>query len=527
MNLKKLTLYLACIACLHISSFGQGYKNPVIPGFHPDPSICKVGDSFYLVTSSFEYFPGVPVFRSQDLVNWVQIGHCLTRPSQLKLEKCGVSGGIYAPTIRYHEGTFYMITTNVSGGGNFIVQTKDPAGEWSDPVWLKQGGIDPSLYFEGDKCYLTSNPGNCIYLSEINPVTGEQLSDSRAIWTGTGGRYPEAPHIYKKDGWYYLLISEGGTEYGHKVTISRSKHIGGPYESNPANPILTHMNVNAQSNPIQGTGHADLVQANDGSWWMVCLAFRPQSGLHHMLGRETFLTPVSWDKNAWPVINGNGTIALNMDVPTLPLHPFPDVSYTTDFNENKLGFEWNYLRNPRNENYSLSAKKGYLRLKATTISLDDIDSPTFAGRRQEHINFTSTVAMDLFDAREGDASGITVFMNNKSHYDLFVKQATGGKRVLVLRYRLGALAHTVCEVAILKGNVYLQVQGDKDYYSFAYSTDGKNFETLGKMNVCYISSETAGGFTGIYLGLFATSATKSSKSYADFDKFIYTPKVAD
>jgi alpha-N-arabinofuranosidase len=364
-------------------------------------------------------------------------------------------------------------------------------------------------------------------LSEINPLTGEQLSASKAIWTGTGGRYPEAPHIYKKDGWYYLLISEGGTEYGHKVTIARSRNIDGPYESNPSNPILTHMNVNAQHNPIQGTGHADLVQAGDGSWWMVCLAFRPQSGLHHMLGRETFLAPVRWDRNAWPVVNGNGTIDLNMEVPTLPLQPFPQVSYSTDFNEDKLGFEWNYLRNPKGENYSLSARKGNLRLKATPISLDDIDSPTFVGRRQEHINFASTATMDFFDAQEGDESGITVFMNNKSHYDLFVKQATGGKRVLVLRYRLGALSHTACEVAIPKGNVHLQVRGEKDYYSFAYSTDGKNFEALGKVDVCYISSETAGGFTGIYLGLYATSSAKSSKAYADVDKFVYTPKAVD
>ncbi|MCW0484479.1 glycoside hydrolase family 43 protein [Gaoshiqia sediminis] len=523
MNLMRITIFFACMICFSIAGAAQGYQNPVIPGFHPDPSVCKAGDDFYLVTSSFEYFPGVPIFHSKDLVNWEQIGHCLTRPSQLELEKTRPSGGIYAPTIRYHDGTFYMITTNVSDKGNFIVHTDDPAGEWSDPVWLKQGGIDPSLYFEGDKCYLTSNPGNCIYLSEINPMTGEQLSESRAIWTGTGGRYPEAPHIYKKDGWYYLLISEGGTEYGHKVTIARSKNIDGPYESNPANPILTHMNVNAQNNPIQGTGHADLVQANDGSWWIVFLAFRPQSGLHHMLGRETFLAPVRWDKNAWPVVNGDGTVDLNMDVPTLPLQPFPQVSYNTEFDEDKLGFEWNYLRNPKSENYSLSARKGYLRLKATPVSLDDLDSPTFVGRRQEHIDLTATVKMDLFDAQKGDESGITVFMNNESHYDLFLKQTATGKRVLVLRYRLGALSHTACEVVMPKGNVYLQVHGDKDYYSFAYSTDGKNFETLDKVNVRYISSETVGGFTGIYLGLYATSASKTSKAYADFDKFVYVP----
>jgi xylan 1,4-beta-xylosidase len=523
MKRNKIALLLAGLACLYFSSFGQGYKNPVIPGFHPDPSVCKVGDDFYLVTSTFEYFPGVPVFQSKDLVNWKQIGHCLTRPSQVKLDKIRPSGGIYAPTIRYHEGVFYMITTNTSDKGNFIVYTRDPAGEWSDPLWLEQKGIDPSLYFEGDKCYLTSNPGNCIYVSEINPLTGEQLSDSRAIWTGTGGRYPEAPHLYKKDGWYYLLISEGGTEYGHRVTIARSRNIDGPYESNPANSILTHMNVNAQNNPIQGTGHADLVQANDGSWWMVCLAFRPQSGLHHLLGRETFLAPVRWDKNAWPVVNGNGTIDLNMDVPTLPLKPFQNESYSTDFSESKLGFEWNFLRNPNPDNYSLVERKGYLRLKASPVSIDEVDSPTFVGRRQEHINFTATTAMELNDARKGDEAGLTVFMTNAAHYDLVLKQGEGKKRVLVLRYHMGVLNHTEREIEVPNVPIHLQVSGSSDYYSFAYSLDGKTFESLGRMDVRYLSSETVGGFTGIYLGLFTTSAGKASKSYTDFDNFVYVP----
>lgn len=525
MKIIRIALFVACISSLYFTSVGQGYQNPVIPGFHPDPSVCKAGDDFYLVTSTFEYFPGVPVFQSKDLVNWKQIGHCLTRPSQVNLNKIRPSGGIFAPTIRYHEGTFYMITTNVSDKGNFIVHTQDPAGEWSDPVWLKQGGIDPSLYFEDDKCYLASNPGNCIYLSEINPVTGEQLSESRAVWTGTGGRYPEAPHIYKKDGWYYLLLSEGGTEYGHKVTIARSKHIFGPYESNPANPILTHINLNAQNNPIQGTGHADLVQANNGSWWMVFLAFRPQSGLHHLLGRETFLAPVRWDKNAWPVVNGDGTVDLNMEVPTLPLKPFQKVPYSTDFDESKLGFEWNYLRNPRPGNYSLQERKGYLRLKATPVSVDEVDSPTFIGRRQEHIYFTATTAMDIYDARKGDEAGLTVFLSNTAHYDLVLKQVEGKKRVLVLRYRLGVMNHIEREVQVPNGQIHVQVSGSNDFYSFAYSLDGKNFEPLAKMDVRYISSETAGGFTGIYLGLFAVSATESSRAYADFDKFVYVSGV--
>ena len=261
--MRKTFLLLGLTFGLNAFSQSSGYQNPVISGMHPDPSVCRVGDDFYLVNSSFQFFPGVPIYHSKDLVNWEQIGNVLNRPSQLYLKDAASWAGIYAPTIRYHEGTFYMITTNCSDKGNFIVHTTDPAGEWSDPIWLKQGGIDPSLYFEDGKCYLVSNPTDCIYLSEIDPKTGEQLSESKALWTGTGGRYPEAPHIYKKDGWYYLLISEGGTEMGHKVTIARSKNIDGPYSPNPSNPILTHIDQQAQSNPIQGTGHADLVQAPD------------------------------------------------------------------------------------------------------------------------------------------------------------------------------------------------------------------------------------------------------------------------
>ncbi|WP_297901769.1 glycoside hydrolase family 43 protein [uncultured Parabacteroides sp.] len=516
--MKKLFLFLLGISGTLAAQ--QGYQNPVIPGFHPDPSVCNVGEDYYLVNSSFEYFPGVPIFHSKDLIHWEQIGHCLTRDSQVKLEKCWTSGGIFAPTIRYNDGRFYMITTNTTGGGNFLVHTTDPAGEWSEPVWIKQGGIDPSLFFEDGKCYLVSNPDG-IVLSEINPLTGEILSAPKTIWNGTGGRYPEGPHIYKKDGWYYLLISEGGTEYGHKVTIARSRKIDGVYQSNPANPILTHINENAQSSPIQGTGHADLIQAHDGSWWMVCLAFRPQDGTHHLLGRETFLAPVRWDKDAWPVVNGDGTIALQMDVPTLPQHPVAELPGKTEFDGNTLGFEWNYLRNPDRSKYSLTQKKGYLRLYPSTISLDENDSPTFVGHRQEDIDFTGTTSVALHSDKANDEAGLTVFMNSSFHYDLFVRQEKAGKQSLVLRYRLGNISHIEKEIPLEGPTAYLQVKGDKQFYTFYYSTDNKTFHPVGKANTRLLSTETAGGFTGIYLGLYSVTADKTSKTYADFDWFDY------
>ncbi|MCD7899682.1 MAG: glycoside hydrolase family 43 protein [Bacteroides sp.] len=518
--MKQLFFSFAFLVLISISSLAQGYKNPVIPGFHPDPSVCRVGEDYYLVTSSFEYFPGVPIFHSNDLVHWKQIGHCLTRDSQLNLKNSGPSGGIYAPTIRYHEGIFYMITTNVSDKGNFLVYTENPAGEWSDPVWLKQGSIDPSLYFEDGKCYMVSNP-DAIYLCEINPKTGEQLTESKPIWNGTGGRYVEAPHIYKKDGWYYLLVAEGGTEYGHKVTIARSRKIDGPYQSNPANPILTHINENAQNNPIQGVGHADIIQAHDGSWWTVFLGFRPQSGSHHLLGRETFLAPVRWDKNAWPVVNGDGTVSLNMDCKTLPLEPQKASSTRTNFNTSALGFEWNYLYNPIVTNYSLNERPGYLRLKASTVQLNHPGTPTFVGRRQQHIECTATTAIELNESSLHDEGGITVYMNNQHHYDLFIRQGEKDKQIITLRYCLGSMQHIEKEVELPTGKFYLQVQANNNYYSFYYSTDNKNYQKLGQMDVRYLSSETAGGFTGIYFALYAASQNPSRGS-ADFEWFAYS-----
>lgn len=511
-------------AASSLSINADGYKNPVIPGFHPDPSVVRVDDDFYLVNSSFCYFPGVPIYHSKNLVNWQQIGHVLDRKSQLNLEKAGVWGGIYAPTIRYDNGRFYMITTNVSDKGNFLVHTTDLSKGWSEPVWLQQGGIDPSLYFEDGKCYMVSNPDVGIWLCEIDPLTGRQLTESRRIWDGTGGRHPEAPHIYKKDGWYYLLIAEGGTELGHSVTIARSRDINGPYTPNPANPILCHFNRESQYNPIQGTGHADFVQAPDGSWWLVCLAFRQQNGAHHLLGRETYLAPVRWDKDAWPVVNGNGSISLDMDVPTLPLSPVTTNPTRDNFSGDRPGVEWVWMRNPVMENYS-TGKDG-LHIKATDVTLDNSnESPSLLLRRQEHIDFTAATEVSLTNAPDGMEAGMTVFASEPSHYDLYVTRAADGSDSIKLRYRLNELTHVESSIPVPAGcrTVGLQVKGTPTTYSFAYSTDGgQNFMPIASMNTRYLSTETAGGFTGTFIGLFATSPSGSGD--ARFKYFDYIPE---
>lgn len=502
----------------------RGYRNPVLPGFYPDPSVCRVGDDYYMVNSSFCYFPGVPVHHSKDLIHWEQIGHCITRPAQTRLQNIGVWNGIYAPTIRHHDGTFYMVTTNVSGGGNFYVTAKDPAGEWSDPIYVREGGIDPDLFFDDDgKTYLlTAQGAGEIHLAEIDLKTGRLLSRSEIVWRGTGGRCAEGPHMYRKDGWYYLMIAEGGTEYGHCETIARSRDLRGPFEGCPSNPILSHAPARGYQNPIQGTGHADLIQAHDGSWWLVCLGFRVLGGFYHVTGRETFLAPVKWDENGWPVVNGNGAISLDMNVPTLPQVPVAEKPVRTEFDAQKLGLEWNYIGAPRTENYSLTERSGWLRLHASPVSINSNDSPAWVGRRQQQIDFESTVKLDAAGLKDGDEAGLTVYMCASSHYDVAVKKRDG-KLFLVLRYKLNRMEHTEKEIALESPVVYLRTTGNKDVYSFSWSADGSSFGKLGEMDASYLSSETAGGFTGVYLALYAQSSSDggSAGGHADFDWFEY------
>lgn len=499
-----------------IAASAQGYTNPVIRGFNPDPSVCRVGDDYYLVTSSFQYYPGVPLYHSRDLVNWEQIGHVLTRESQLLLTGANSNGGIYAPTIRHHNGRFYMITTNVSTVGNFIVSTEDIRGEWSDPMPVKVGGIDPSIFWDEDgKCWYTGSADGGILLCEINPDTGEVLTAPKRVWEGTGGRWPEAPHIYKKDGWYYLMIAEGGTEFGHNETIARSRYIDGPYTPAPHNPILAHYKAATQDNPIQGVGHADLIEASDGTWWLVCLGFRIQSGMHHLLGRETFLAPVRWDKGGWPVVNATGDIALNMDVPTLPQQPFEAKPERNEFDA-PLGAEWSWVRNPDMKNYEV--RNGKLRIHGTPAGTDEtILSPSFICHRQTEHDFTAETYMTLGNAGNGDKAGMSIYMDSYAHYDICLARK-GGKTVIETTFRLGSLTHR--EEIPFKGNkVWLRLTGDPMQYKLWYSADGKDFKPAGTGDTRYLSSETQGNFTGIMLGLWAQSP--SGRGWADFEYFEY------
>jgi sialate O-acetylesterase len=504
--------------------------NPVIPGFHPDPSVVRVGSDFYLVTSSFEFFPGVPIFTSRDLVHWKQLGHVLTRASQLPLEKARPSGGIYAPTLRYHDGTYYMITTNVDGGGNFFVTAKDPAGPWSEPVWLRDfAGIDPSLFFDDDgTVYLTGlsrPPGQPrgIYQTRLDPKAGKLLGPPRLVWDRTGTRYPEGPHLYKIAGRYYLTIAEGGTEYGHMVKVARSDSPWGPFEPCPRNPILTNRQTENDV-PVQGTGHADLVEAPDGSWWTVFLAFRPVAGYFHHLGRETFLAPVTWDAEGWPVVNGGQPIGLEVKAAGLPAQAFPPTPTRTGFDA-PLGPEWNYLRDPDASSYSLGARPGWLTLRGSATALGDAASPTWVGRRQEHLSGRVAALVDFVPGRDGEEAGISVYMNPDHRYEIAVGRASGRRQVFV-RQRIGPYLEAVTASAPLDGAepVVLQVDSTPAEYAFSYgvAVSGRPpvaTKALGKAATRYLSSEVAGGFTGVYLALYATGNGRPATAPAHFDWF--------
>lgn len=498
-----------------------------MPGFYPDPSICRVGEDYYLVNSSFEYFPGVPVFHSRDLVNWRQIGHALTRPEQLHLHRAKCSDAIGAPTLRYHHGRFYMITCNGVTGRNFYVSTEDPAGEWSDPVIVDQRGIDPSLHFDEDgRVFLTTNgtgwnPVRGLYQCEIDIETGRQLTPTRLIWTGTGGSYPEAPHLFRRGGCYYLLVAEGGTSECHMVTIARSAGPYGPFESCPANPILSHRSL---MNPIQATGHADFVEDHLGNWWAVFLGIRYASGFFHNLGRETYLAPVDWTDDGWPVVNGGLPIRVEMQVENgIPPHPWAPSPLRDDFDAPTLALPWVFLRNPNPGDCSLTDKTGFLRLRCSPVTLNDLASPAFIARRQQHFDCTATCQLEFHPAHDNEEAGLTVLISNDHHCEIFLTQRDG-LRVVIVRRTIGDLSSEVARAEVSHGTTRLAIRADRENYSFELVGDRSPSRILARSPVRYLSTEVAGGFTGAMLGLYATCNGGASSNSALFDWFEYTPR---
>lgn len=495
------------------------YRNPIISGFNPDPSIIRVREDYYLCTSSFEFFPGVPLYHSKNLVDWRHIGYCLTRDSQLPLENARPSSGIFAPTMRYHQGTFYMITTNMNrmmktGVGNFIVHTEEITGEWSEPVWIDHIGIDPSLFFDEDGRIYYCGTGNekggeCIVLFEINPKTGEILSDKKVISQGCGGRCPEAPHIYKINGNYYLMLAEGGTEYGHMVTIQRADNIEGPYEPCPHNPILTHRD-NFKS-LIQCIGHGDMVEDHQGNWWMVLLGVRPTGSMLHHLGRETFLTPFEW-KDGWPVLSEVVAVENRVKLPS-QREPLTNV-FETEFDEAKIPLEFNWVRNPEYTRYLIDEKRHVFCLSGDEKGLSNgHNSPTFMGVRQKEFETVTTTKLYL-NLSEGTIAGLSAYYMDTHHYEIRVI-CENGLRYVELNKCLYDMEYVTKRQEIKGDIVELQIRSDRNNYYFSYRVDDEAFIETGTATTVGLSTETMEfmTFTGTYIGIFAQNGM------AEFDSF--------
>jgi len=511
------------------------FYSPILQGCYPDPSITSKGKDYFLVCSSFAIFPGVPIFHSTDLVNWKQIGHVLDRPSQLKVQSCGISAGIYAPQILYNPNneTFYMITTQISGGmGNMIVKTKDPFKGWSEPVKLKFDGIDPSLFFDDNgKAFIVHNDAPAkekeLYIGhrvikvweydvekdQIIPGTDKVIVDGgvdlskKPIWI-------EAPHIYKKEGKYYLMCAEGGTGDWHSEVIFVSDSPKGPYKPAPNNPILSQRYLNSsRKNRVDWTGHADLAKVSEDKYYGVFLAVRPNDKARVNTGRETFILPVDWT-GEFPVFE-NGLVPLE---PKLKMpegvenktgkegfFPNGNFTYAENFTAPKLDYRWVGIRGPREDFISVT-KKG-LVINPFPVNIKELKPTSTLFYRQQHISFSFGTTLNFVPKSEKDLAGIVCYQSEKFNYVFGITKKEDGYYLLLEktnRNQSTIVASTKIEV---KNPVRLQVNAVGDNYDFSYSINGNDFVNLGgTVSGDILSTNVAGGFTGAMIGLYATSA---------------------
>lgn len=520
-NCYRLLLIFIVLVVSNVSFAQMTFRNPVITGMNPDPSICRVGDDFYLVTSTFEYFPGLPIYHSKDLVHWKLIGHVLSRPGNNPLVGCNAStGGQYAPTLRYHEGIFYVIGTNYGGKGSqgvFYVTAKNPEGPWSDPVWVGNWYVDPSIEFIDGKMYFLS-PDNkeSFLLGVIEPETGKFVEPLRKVATGLGGSSPEGPHLYKIGDYYYIMSAEGGTGYEHREVIQRSKSPWGPYEPSPLNPVLS--NMNCPQHPFQAIGHADLVQLKDGSWWAVCLGIRPVDGKFQHLGREVFLAPVTWDADDWPKVGKDGVVQETYPLPNLPIHVWEKKPVRDDFNSDTLDLDWVFIRNPSHSSWSLTEKPGSLRLKGAAVNFTTNDSPSFIGRRQTAFNLAVSVKVCFNPKAENEEAGLVIRADDKNHYDLLITKRDGQRVAMLRKVLKDSVVDTIYKDIPATGDVVLSITATDTVYTFEVK-DGYASATLGTASTRDVSNEVVGGFTGVFIGMYASGNGKANTNPADFDWF--------
>lgn len=494
------------------------YRNPVLRGVNPDPSICCVGDDFYLVTSSMHLYPGLPMYHSRDLIHWRCIGHCLTRPEHFFLKNNKNSPMMYAATLRYHQGIFYVICTDVHGGGNFIVFAENPAGPWSAPITVDRPMFDPSLFFDEDaKVYYTRRgefKDKNIVQAEIDMHTGRLLTPLRSVCKGLVSDDAEGPHLFKKDGWYYLTMGEGGSRFLHMQTIARSTSPWGPFSANPANPIIDQRQ--AWWHPIRSLGHADFVESGDGRWWAVCLGTRHYNyDALSVIGRETFLFPVQW-VDGWPIIEATHRCHLRVAVKTLSWHPWRKAD-RDEFEQPHLSLRWNMLAYPFTRFYSLHERPGYLRLWGTAESLGTAKQCAFVGTRMQEMAGICTTEMEFTPTKENEEAGITLYQNDQFHYDLFVA-LRAAQRCVVLRKTVGDLIVESKPIAVEERIVGLKIVLGPEKCLFEFLAK-RSWQCAGTGLTNLLATEIASVWSGALIGLYSSGNGYACKNPADFAWF--------
>lgn len=499
------------------------YRNPILSGYYPDPSVIRVGEDYYLVLSSFAHYPGLPIFHSRDLVNWTQIANAIDRPEQLNFSGRRVSEAVFAPDISFHGGTFYIVNTCVQCRGNFVITAKDPKGPWSNPIWLPFEGIDPSIYWEGDRAYIVNNRApneiprydghRAIWIQEYDWRAGKMVGPSTQLVNGGVdlSKKPvwiEGPHIFRKDGWYYLTAAEGGTSVNHSQVVFRSKSLRGPFVPWSGNPILTQRDLpNDRADPVSAAGHAELVQTQKGDWWATFLAVRPYGDDYYNIGRETFLLPVTW-KDGWPTILPAGQrVPFVAQRPKLPRQPAPklptngDFGYVDEFDGTKLAMQWIGVRTPKSPVYRLA--KGELLIDGAAAIGDQNGVPGFVGRRQQHHIANIATIVRFTPRTDGDRAGL-VAMQSDDSYLFFGMTRIGGKPVVALYTRAKGAEQLVASAPV-DGNaaVTLTLRADRGTMAVDYAVGGKARTLAKDVDIRFLSTRMAGGFTGTVIGPYA------------------------
>lgn len=519
-----------------MESYHRTYSNPILRGFFPDPSIVRVGDDYYMVNSTFEYFPAIVISHSRDLIHWEIIGHGVTRNDYLDFFGLEDSHGMWAPDISYHDGVFYiMATLRLNGGADeagskvirrqMVIRSDKPEGPYSKPVFIEVGGIDPSHFVDDDGShYMLVN--SAARLVKLNTDCTAAVAEPVTIWAGTGARCPEGPHLLKHKGYYYIILAEGGTGYGHRVSVARSRELYGPYESSPHNPVLTQTDPQAR---IQRAGHGKLVQTPEGDWWMVYLCGRPNEGNFTTLGRETSLDPVTWTTDGWFVVNdGHGPSNIQI-APRLAEFKY-NPRYFDDFDQSRLDLNWQFVRNPDHDTWSLTKRSGYLRLYTGNAPLGSIYARNVLVRREQHFQYQAVTKLEFSPCCNGEEAGLTCYYNSHCFIKLSVIYDNGLK-IRLIENRNDSFTCLGEVENVHENTLFLKTVVDKQRRKFYYSCDNQSWHGIGMVIdasfLCDEGVQLGKHHTGTMVGLYATNAGTGARIAADFDWFDYTPLDID